>query len=191
MYSPSSVLFQPALQDRPAQFAEGPVLPLRPGPTAGRRACSMRPKPPPAGRTITRDMYELFEHTADLGLRAVAADLDSLFAEAARGLFSIIVENLDQVEPGCKVSFHIEGSDPAYLLFDWLNELLVTFDTRHLLFAEFDVHVTDQGVQATAGGEQLDTNRHHLDHEIKAITYHGLSVVRIDNGWQAEVIVDI
>ncbi len=149
------------------------------------------PKPPPAGRTITRDVYETFEHTADLGLRAVAADLDSLFAEAARGLFSIIVENLDQVEPGCKVSFHINGSDPAYLLFDWLNELLVTFDTRHLLFAEFDVHVTDQGVQATATGEQLDTNRHHLDHEIKAITYHGLSVVQIDNGWQAEVIVDI
>lgn len=190
MYSPKSVLFQPALQDRPAQLAEEPVLPLRPSLTARRRA-GAGPKPPPAGRTITRDVYETFEHTADLGLRAVAADLDSLFAEAARGLFSIIVENLDQVEPQCKVSFHIEGSDPAYLLFDWLNELLVTFDTRHLLFAEFDVHVTDQGVQATAGGEQLDTNRHHLDHEIKAITYHGLSVVRIDNGWQAEVIVDI
>ena len=32
-------------------------------------------------------MYELFEHTADLGLRVRAADLDSLFNEAAQCLF--------------------------------------------------------------------------------------------------------
>ena len=41
-------------------------------------------------------MYETFEHTADLGLRIRAADLPSLFADAGRGLFSIIVADLDQ-----------------------------------------------------------------------------------------------
>ena len=39
-------------------------------------------------------MYELFEHTADLGLRVEAQDLDALFRDAAEGLFSIIVEPL-------------------------------------------------------------------------------------------------
>ena len=37
-------------------------------------------------------MYELFEHTSDLGLRVKAQDLDTLFREAAEGLFSVIAE---------------------------------------------------------------------------------------------------
>ena len=45
-------------------------------------------------------MYEVFEHTADVGLRARAGDLNGLFAEAGRGLFSLLVENLDVVRPG-------------------------------------------------------------------------------------------
>ena len=42
-------------------------------------------------------MIEIFDHTADLGLRVRAADLDTLFAEAARALFSAIVEDLGTV----------------------------------------------------------------------------------------------
>jgi SHS2 domain-containing protein len=30
-----------------------------------------------------------------------------------------------------------------------------------------------------------------LEHEVKAITYHGLKVEPADGGWLAEVIVDI
>jgi SHS2 domain-containing protein len=30
-----------------------------------------------------------------------------------------------------------------------------------------------------------------LDHEIKAITYHGLNVCEAEDGWMAEVILDI
>ena len=37
-------------------------------------------------------MFEVFEHTADLGLRVRAADLDTLFREAAEGFFSLVVE---------------------------------------------------------------------------------------------------
>ncbi|MBL8196589.1 MAG: archease, partial [Blastocatellia bacterium] len=33
-------------------------------------------------------MYEIFEHTADLGLRVKAKDINTLFAEAALGMFS-------------------------------------------------------------------------------------------------------
>ena len=136
-------------------------------------------------------MYELFEHTADLGLRVVATDLDELYAEAGRGFFSMIVEDLDRVGLSRRVPVRIEGSDPAYLLVDWLNELLVTFETRQLLLAEFDVRVTRTGLEASAAGEPLDPKRHRLLHEIKAITYHGLKVERTAQGWQAEVIVDI
>jgi SHS2 domain-containing protein len=136
-------------------------------------------------------MFEVFEHTADLGLRVRAADVDSLFAEAGRGLFALIVEDLTTVRPLRQVTFHLQGQDREYLLFDWLNELLFTFDASHLLLAEFTVRLDANGLEAEARGEPLDPARHHLDHEVKAITYHGLKVKPTADGWLAEVIVDI
>ena len=47
----------------------------------------------------------------------------------------------------------VAGESHELLLFDWLNELLYTYETRHLLLAQFDVTVTEAGVAATARGE--------------------------------------
>jgi SHS2 domain-containing protein len=136
-------------------------------------------------------MYEFFEHTADLGLRIRAPDLDALFAEAAQALFAAIVEDLAAVQPLQHVEVRLSGSDREFLLFDWLKELLYLFDAEHLLFSRFEVHVRDDGFIATAWGEPLDRARHELAHEVKAITYHGLRVEQTPDRWLAEVIVDI
>ena len=136
-------------------------------------------------------MYEVFEHTADLGLRVRAASFEALLAEAARGLFSLIVTNLDDVQPVLSIEYQIEGSDPHYLLFDWLNELLFAYETTHVVLVAFEVRLTAGGLAATARGEPIDTARHQLEHEVKAITYHELKVEQQADGWLAEVIVDI
>ncbi len=136
-------------------------------------------------------MYETFEHTADLGLRVRAADLDTLFAEAALALFSAIVEDLATIRPLQQIEVRIDGADREYLLFDWLRELLYRFDARHLLLGRFAVRVTDTGLEGQAWGEPIDPARHALGHEVKAITYHGLLVEQTPDGWLAEVIVDI
>ena len=136
-------------------------------------------------------MYEVFAHTADVGLRVKSPDLNTLFAEAGQGFFSLIVSNLGDVHPRTSVEFHIEGRDLAYLLVDWLNELLFTFESRRLLLSQFDVIVQPNGLQATAHGESVDERRHVMDHEVKAVTYHGLRVEQVNGDWIAEVILDI
>src|SRR5205809_7200632 len=136
-------------------------------------------------------MYEFFEHTADLGLRVRAANLDLLFAEAAAALFSAIVDDLTTVEPVQQVEVVLADDDREYLLFDWLKELLYRFDAEHLLFARFAVHVEGHDLSGSAWGEPLDPARHVLSHEVKAITYHDLRVEPTPDGWLAEVIVDI
>ena len=136
-------------------------------------------------------MYELFEHTADLGLRVRAADLDTLFAEASLCLFSAVMEDVGTVRPTQSVTIELAGADREFLLFDWLRDLLLKFDEDHLVFGKFEVKVRDDGLTGTAWGEPLDPARHLLDHEVKAITYHELKVVREVDGWLAEVIVDI
>jgi len=136
-------------------------------------------------------MHETFEHTADLGLRIRAPSLHQLFVEAAEALFSAIVENLDAVAPKQRVDVQLEEDDRALLLFDWLNELLYRFDTEHMVFGKFEVQINNGTMKASAWGEPLEPSRHSLGHEVKAITYHGLRVEKEENGWLAEVIVDI
>ena len=136
-------------------------------------------------------MHELFEHTADLGLRATAPDLNALFAEMAKCLLSAIVEDPACVRPLEETRIELAGTDREFLLFDWLKELLLRFETDHVLFASFEVQVSGSGLTATVRGDAFDPARHMLAHEVKAITYHELKVEPTSDGWLAEVIVDI
>jgi SHS2 domain-containing protein len=136
-------------------------------------------------------MHEFFEHTADLGLRVRATSLNDLFAEAARALNAAIVDNLDAVRSESEVAVYLPSNDLDYLLFDWLNALLFHNAVDGLVFARFSVQVGPDGLKGKAWGEAMDSDRHELGHEIKAITYHGLKVEETPDGWLAEVIVDI
>jgi SHS2 domain-containing protein len=140
-------------------------------------------------------MFETFDHTADVGLRARAADLNTLFEESARAMFSVLAGDLDAVRPLEEVAIRLEPDDLEALLRSWLSELLYIFHVRKLLLSEFSVSIDDshdeRGLLATARGEPLDLVRHKADVEVKAVTWHGLKVERTADGWLAEVIVDI
>ena len=140
-------------------------------------------------------MYEVFEHTADMGLRVRATELSQLFVDAARGLFSVMVANLDAVRTVQQVSFSFNGENLEGLWHDWLAELLYTFHGRRLLLTEFQVEVCEVAgefvLTATARGEPIDLSRHEIDAEVKAVTWHGLKVEQHADGWLAEVILDI
>ena len=136
-------------------------------------------------------MFELFEHTADLGLRVTALDLDGLFRDAATGLFAMIAEPAPHGPPAERRAFEIPGERHDFLLVDWLSELLYVFDTERLLAGEFDVTVHDRGLRASAACFDLGAGEYRLLREVKAVTYHGLKVERSGGGWLAEVIVDI
>ena len=79
------------------------------------------------------------------------------------------------------------------LLLRWLDELIFRSETRHRLYARFDVRVAGDGTSLAAEivGEPIDRGRHALDHEVKAVTRHGLVVRREGEGWLAEMILDI
>jgi SHS2 domain-containing protein len=140
-------------------------------------------------------MYEVFEHTADLGLRIRAATLEELFADAGHGLMAQLA-NLEAIQPVSEKTITLASDSLDYLLFDWLSELLFTFEESRLLLAHFEVQVTNSAgnyaLRAICRGEVADETRHELDHEVKAITYHGLKVEeQPDGSWLAELIVDI
>jgi SHS2 domain-containing protein len=136
-------------------------------------------------------MYEIFEHTADVGIRVRAEGLEELFVDAARGLFSIMVANVEGVRAVEEVTFQLRAANIEELLHDWLAELLYSFHARRLVLSDFNVCVTDTLLSARSLGESIDPIRHEIGDEVKAITWHALKVEQTGDGWLAEVIVDV
>ena len=136
-------------------------------------------------------MYELFDHTADLGLRVIAPDREALWCEAAHGLFSVIVEADAALARPRQLAFALAAERDDYLFVDWLSELLYVFESQRLVLFDFDVRLDGRRLSATASGRPLDPDVDRLAHEVKAVTYHGLRLEQVAAGWLAEVILDI
>ena len=137
--------------------------------------------------------FEVFEHTADVGLRIQAETLEQLFVEAARGAFSLVLENPEAIEPRQTITIELEAEDMEGLFVDWLRELIYRFETEHLLLGDFRVQLSadSRTLKADCRGETADWSRHLPDNELKAVTYHALRVEQSATGWLAEVIFDI
>jgi SHS2 domain-containing protein len=136
---------------------------------------------------------EVFDHTADVGLRIIADDLEDLFQTAAEGLFDFVVANREAVQVDRTEVVSLTSDSTANLLVGWLNELIFRCETQHFLFSRFEVEISSDGLalEASIGGEAIDRDRHVLDHEVKAVTHHGISLERDGRAWVAEVILDI
>jgi SHS2 domain-containing protein len=134
--------------------------------------------------------FEILDHTADVGIIAYGADLKQAFANAARGLFSLITE-LDDVGEVTHQDIVVNAGDVESLLVAWLNELVYRFDTEGILFKRFEISQLDEThLKARGYGEKADISRHKLKTGVKAATYHMLRVDRND-GYRVQVIFDI
>ncbi len=136
--------------------------------------------------------FEVIEHTADIGIRAFGIDLAGAFANAARGMFSLITD-LNKINEAIYRDVEVAAPDRETLLVEWLNELLFLFDTEQLLFKRFYIGaLTETGLQARCYGERVDKSRHELKRGIKSATYHMLKVERkTDYEYRVEVLLDI
>jgi len=124
-----------------------------------------------------------------MGLVAYGKSLAEAFANAAYGLFSLIVEpNKVKEKESRKVT--VQAQDAESLLFNWINELIYIFEVERLLFKSFDItEFTGQSLEATCWGEKYDPCRHQLKTGVKSATYHMLKVDGEKN--RVQVIFDI
>jgi len=135
--------------------------------------------------------YILIDHTADIGIDVFGTTIEELFTNAAFALFDIIAD-LSKVECKAEYSVKISGIDREQLLVIWLSELLYLHDVKYLLFKDF--HITDMNenqLTASVWGEVFNDDKHVIKTEIKAVTYHGLSIVQENHQWKARVIFDL
>ena len=134
--------------------------------------------------------FEIIDHTADVGIRAYGADVKEAFANAARGLFSLITE-LDDIEEVEYRDIELTASDQENLLVEWLNELIYLFDAENIIFKRFDItHLSDTQLKARSYGNKVDSSKHKIKMGVKATTYHMLKIDK-SNGVKVQVLFDI
>lgn len=135
--------------------------------------------------------YKLISHTADLGIEVTGEDLKELFSNAGHAFIDVITD-VGLVLPKQKEIIDVSAQDLEELMVKWLNEFLYLYDTKQLLFCEFvPLSLDSKTLKAQVRGEPFDASRHLVKHEIKAVTYHSLSVKKKDGVWQARIIFDI
>jgi SHS2 domain-containing protein len=135
--------------------------------------------------------FEILEHTADAGIVAHGGNMAEVFANAAAGMFALMVE-LNDVRRVEERQVNVEGRDYEGLIVRWLTELLYYVDAEEMLFSRFIVdEVSGKRLRARVFGERIDPERHRLHFGVKAVTRHMLEVTAEDGGYRAQVLFDI
>ena len=143
---------------------------------------------------IIKADFEELDHTADLAMRVRGNDIASLLANAARGMMRLMTGPLPEgIVDQTSDERILNVSAPALdeLLRLWLSELIYLIATERVIPLEYvilaaDQHRIEARVLCTPLTDEIATNTS----EIKAVTWHGLSVVRGEDGFVAEVVFD-
>jgi SHS2 domain-containing protein len=168
------------------------------------------PRPGVPQSWSSRDMSGAFtelEHPADILVEVHGGSLSELCENALFALYCQIAD-LDDIRSAEKWRLEVRGTSPAEALRSLLAEALYEFDTTGRVGSAAQVRVeserdpsrgnptrdgrdTPVRLVADVWGETLQAGRHTPLAEIKAITYHRLSVSRLgQDGWCATVLMD-
>jgi SHS2 domain-containing protein len=133
--------------------------------------------------------------TADIAFEASGRDLAELFSDAADATMNVMIDNLNAIEPRETRHIELSSNEIDMLLFDFLQELIYFKDAQRLLLRVRDARIEQRDgnyfLKAETAGESLDAARHHQRADVKAVTLHGFSVEKEDDGWKARVLLDI
>jgi SHS2 domain-containing protein len=143
-------------------------------------------------------VFELLEHTADVGIRARGATLEEAFEQATLGLAEVL--GALAPGPGEAVAVAVSAPDPGGLLVDWLNEALWLRETRDAWLAGVQVDRVGEGAAVGSvsftskgpAGEGGSGDPAPDGTYVKAVTYHRLRVEPDPaGGWLIEVYLDV
>jgi SHS2 domain-containing protein len=131
------------------------------------------------------------DHPADIGLYAEADSLPELFEALALALARLICSASD-IQSNESREVEVEAEDLEALAVDFLGELLTTIQLRRFLVSSIRVSFPlENRISAHLYGEPYDPLRHELSTEVKAVTYHRLSLRNTNGRWVGQVILDL
>lgn len=140
-----------------------------------------------------RPAFEILEHTADIGLRAWGETRERLFENCALGVAEIVGrQGVDSVSGPTaeRLAVELGAPDVEALLVRWMDEVLFLLEaSAACLMSSKLLEVRDTGLRAEL--ELVPCTADPEGTELKATTYHQLSVRPVSDGWEATVYFDV
>ena len=139
--------------------------------------------------------FEFLEHTADVYVAAHGKTLEEAFENAALAMFEVMTDT-SKVSANVENKFNVMAEDEFALLYSWLEALLVSFETKNMVYSLFqiaDIEETEEGfrIKGSAWGEKFNAEKHTQKVGVKAITYHRMEILKEFNKVTLEFILDI
>jgi len=132
---------------------------------------------------------------ADAAFEAWGGSLEEMLTSASDATINIMVSNLASIRPRQYRHLRIKENQIDMLLFQLLQELIYYKDAEQLLLLvrniRIEQHDADWSAFVEVAGELIDSERHDLIVDIKAVTLHNFNVLQTAQGWKATVTVDV
>jgi len=122
--------------------------------------------------------YKSLEHATDAIFEVNAPNLEEAFVAAARSVIETILDASTIEEKEEKI-LAVAGKDIRYLLYNWLEELIILTITDGFAAKTITVNIeknSEYKISAKLRGEKIDIKKHHFKVEIKAPTFHDMEI---------------
>ena len=126
--------------------------------------------------------FEFLEHTADIYIASYGETMGEAFENAAIAMFEVMTDT-QSVESTLEESVLVNGRDELELLYNWLELLIVNFETKNKLYSKFKILTLKKktgvfSLTAKIWGEHFDLKKHVQKVGVKAITYHRMKIIK-------------
>ncbi len=122
--------------------------------------------------------YKSLDHATDAIFEVTAANLQEAFVVAAKSVIETILD-ISTVEEKMERTLAVTGKDLNYLLYNWLEELIILTITDGFAAKTISVQIeknSEYKISAKLVGEEIDIKKHHFKVEIKAPTFHEMEI---------------
>ena len=130
--------------------------------------------------------FRELEHTADWELEVWAPSLTGLLEQAAHGMYALAGTILVD-EPSTIRSLTIKATDPEDMLVSFLSELLFIGEDEGLGFDHYLFDLDRNTIRIEVKGKKIVSQ----EKEIKAVTFHNLSINKRQEGYHTRIVFDV
>ena len=139
--------------------------------------------------------FEFLEHTADIYVAAYGNDLKEAFENAALAAFEAMTDT-GKIARNLENTIIVKGHDEESLLYNWLETLIINFETTETLYSEFEIlklkkTKDDFKLKAIIKGEKFNPKKHISKLGVKAVTYHRMEITKRPNKVTMKFVLDI
>ena len=122
--------------------------------------------------------YRHLEHSTDAIIEVIAPNLKNAFEVAGMSVVETIIDS-SKIDERDKRSITVTGKDLRYLLYNWLEEIIILTITDGFAIKKILVKIEKNDgykIKADIFGEGIDISKHKFKVEIKSPTFHEMDI---------------